>query len=40
MRTPQAYEHCERVMTKNLHHADAIEGISAFLHKRKPEWRT
>lgn len=35
----QAYEHCAAVMTQNLLAADAVEGIGAFLAKRKPIWQ-
>ncbi len=35
----EAYEHCAAVMTENLLAEDAIEGIGAFLGKRKPVWR-
>jgi enoyl-CoA hydratase/carnithine racemase len=35
----EAYEHCAAVMTENLLAEDAIEGIGAFLAKRKPVWR-
>jgi enoyl-CoA hydratase/carnithine racemase len=36
---PEAYAHCAAVMTENLMAEDAIEGIGAFLDKRKPVWR-
>jgi enoyl-CoA hydratase/carnithine racemase len=35
----QAYELCAAVMTENLLAEDAVEGIGAFLEKRKPVWR-
>ncbi len=35
----EAYEHCTAVMTENLLAEDAMEGIGAFLSKRKPVWR-
>lgn len=35
----EAYAHCAAVMAENLMAEDAIEGIGAFLDKRKPEWR-
>ncbi|WP_270936733.1 enoyl-CoA hydratase [Falsiroseomonas oryzae] len=35
----EAYAHCAAVMTENLLAADAIEGIGAFLGKRKPVWK-
>jgi enoyl-CoA hydratase/carnithine racemase len=35
----EAYAHCAAVMTENLLAEDAIEGIGAFLAKRKPVWR-
>jgi len=34
-----AYAHCAAVMTENLMAEDAIEGIGAFLAKRKPVWQ-
>ena len=34
----EAYAHCAAVMTENLMAEDAIEGIGAFLGKRKPVW--
>ena len=34
-----AYEHASRVMVENMLAADAEEGISAFLEKRRPNWR-
>ena len=33
-----AYDYASRVMVENLLAADAKEGISAFIDKRKPEW--
>ncbi|MFP3944462.1 MAG: enoyl-CoA hydratase [Alphaproteobacteria bacterium] len=35
----EAYLYTSEVMIENLAKADAEEGISAFLEKRKPEWR-
>jgi enoyl-CoA hydratase/carnithine racemase len=34
-----AYDHASRIMVENLLAEDAREGISAFIEKRKPEWR-
>ena len=34
-----AYEHCQAVMTENALDDDAQEGMSAFLDKRRPNWR-
>ncbi|MBM3520627.1 MAG: enoyl-CoA hydratase [Alphaproteobacteria bacterium] len=34
----EAYAYAARVMTENALAADACEGISAFLEKRKPQW--
>src|SRR4051812_527345 len=33
-----AYNHAGKVMVENLSHADAQEGITAFLEKRHPSW--
>ncbi|WP_421862452.1 enoyl-CoA hydratase [Motiliproteus sp.] len=33
-----AYEDCSQVMSCNLQHQDAVEGIDAFITKRKPTW--
>ncbi|MGD9535899.1 MAG: enoyl-CoA hydratase [Alphaproteobacteria bacterium] len=35
----QAYDYASEVMTRNMMAFDAEEGIDAFLHKRKPNWR-
>ncbi|WP_135468185.1 enoyl-CoA hydratase [Crenalkalicoccus roseus] len=35
----RAYEEASAVMVENLLAEDAAEGISAFLGKRRPEWR-
>jgi len=35
----KAYEYTSEVMTKNAMEMDAEEGISAFLEKRKPNWK-
>lgn len=34
----EAYAYAAEIMTKNMMHADAREGIGAFLDKRKPTW--
>jgi enoyl-CoA hydratase/carnithine racemase len=36
----EAYKTCSQVMVKNMLDADANEGISAFLEKRRPHWRS
>jgi enoyl-CoA hydratase/carnithine racemase len=38
MGTADAYQHTSCVMVENMLAADAEEGISAFLEKRKPRW--
>jgi len=38
MALADAYDHTSRVMVENMLEADAAEGISAFLEKRKPTW--
>ena len=35
----KAYKYTSEVMTKNAMELDAKEGISAFLEKRKPDWK-
>jgi enoyl-CoA hydratase/carnithine racemase len=35
----EAYAHCAAVMTENLLAEDAVEGIGAFLGKRRPVWQ-
>ena len=35
----KAYEHTSKMMTLNMMAMDAKEGISAFLEKRKPQWK-
>ena len=39
MDRPAAYDLAQAVMVDNLEKEDAQEGISAFLQKRKPNWR-
>jgi len=34
----EAYAYAAEIMTRNMMHADAREGIGAFLDKRKPKW--
>jgi enoyl-CoA hydratase/carnithine racemase len=36
---PEAYHRATEVMTDNALRRDAQEGMSAFLQKRRPEWR-
>ncbi len=36
---PAAYTYAKDVMTQNALHADAQEGMSAFVDKRKPRWQ-
>ena len=35
----RAYKYTSKVMTENAMYLDAKEGISAFLEKRKPNWK-
>ena len=37
-RLPQAYAAASRAITRNMLGADAAEGVSAFIEKRKPLW--
>jgi enoyl-CoA hydratase/carnithine racemase len=37
---PTAYEITEPIMSGNARHAEAQEGMSAFLEKRQPQWRS
>jgi enoyl-CoA hydratase/carnithine racemase len=34
----EAYDYASRVMTENMLHAEAEEGICAFVEKREPKW--
>ena len=36
----EAYEHCQVVMTENALAPDAQEGMTSFLQKREPVWRS
>jgi enoyl-CoA hydratase/carnithine racemase len=38
MKLAEAYGYAARVMTENMLHAEAEEGICAFLEKREPQW--
>jgi len=35
---PEAYEHAAGVMACNMMEGDTIEGVDAFIEKRKPAW--
>ena len=35
----EAYKYTSRVMSENMMALDAKEGISAFIEKRKPNWK-
>lgn len=39
MNLADAYDYASRVIVDNMLSGDACEGIDAFFHKRKPEWR-
>ncbi len=34
----QAYAHAATIMTQNMLHGAACEGLNAFIEKRKPDW--
>ena len=34
----EAYDYASGVMVENMLHAEAKEGIGAFMEKRKPTW--
>jgi enoyl-CoA hydratase/carnithine racemase len=34
-----AYEDAQRTMACNMMDASALEGVQAFIDKRKPDWR-
>ena len=40
LKLADAYQHASRVMVENMLAPDAAEGISAFLEKRAPNWRS
>ena len=39
MNLKDAYNYTAQVMTENMLHQDAQEGIDAFIQKRKPKWK-
>lgn len=39
MPVADAYEYAGEVVVRNMAHADAKEGIRAFVEKRKPKWK-
>jgi enoyl-CoA hydratase/carnithine racemase len=38
MELADAYDYASGVMVENMLHAEAKEGIGAFLEKRRPDW--
>jgi enoyl-CoA hydratase/carnithine racemase len=38
MKLADAYDYASEVMTRNMMHAEACEGIGAFIDKRDPKW--
>ena len=36
----EAYDYAASVMVENMLHAEAEEGIGAFLEKRHPDWKS
>ena len=39
MSLDKAYKYTSQVMSENMMALDAKEGISAFIEKRKPNWK-
>ena len=39
MELTDAYDYAAGVMVENMMHAEAKEGIGAFLEKRSPDWK-
>ena len=39
MNLSDAYDYASNVMVENMLKLDAIEGINAFIEKRKPGWQ-
>jgi 1,4-dihydroxy-2-naphthoyl-CoA synthase len=39
MQLTEAYDYAAGVMVENMMHAEAKEGIGAFLEKRSPDWK-
>jgi len=35
----EAYDYTSAVMVKNMLHGEAVEGIGAFIEKRRPQWQ-
>ena len=38
MNLSDAYDYASNVMVENMLKLDAVEGIDAFINKRKPRW--
>ena len=39
MNLSDAYKYTSKIMADNVVKEDAIEGINAFIEKRKPNWK-
>ena len=39
MNLSDAYKYTSKIMSDNVLKEDAIEGINAFIEKRKPNWK-
>ena len=38
MKISDAYQYASEIMIKNMMESNSVEGIKAFIEKRKPNW--